>query len=347
MALVLRIHVPIDELLPLDALLSALRDALGREVEVDEESRSRRGEESRESSWCPWPRARLGLYVPGQTTRGTDLTVELRGSWLRVECAHPSLGTWTDFRVAVEVASAIADACGTDVELVDGQRLAPEDARAFFLDEPARWESLVERATEQLRVTVVEEQKVVRLSGPAGTAWIGPRTWSGIVAEGPAQELPARVLDRIQGSVDGRGWEGFYAAQPIVLDGRSGRDAVACLLPPDQATIVRDPEFVLISEDLEAVGGGLMWLLPFTEVERALPGLVTWIDERTAAIGAIPRASWAARIEHARVHLVSMRDFLDGPEPAQDRGQVTLSGGHPAADLDDGTPGRPWWRFWG
>jgi hypothetical protein len=343
MALVLRIQLPVDELLAFDALLHALEGTMDRVVSLDEASTSFLDRGERECSWCPWPRARLGLFIVGQSTRGTELGVELRGAWLLVEVSHPALGSWTDFRLAVEAAAAIADAGGRDVELVDGQILAPAAARAHLLDEPARWESLVERAAESLRAAVEGEGRTVRLAGPAGTSWIGPRTWARIVQEGPKEELVSRLLDRLQASIDGRGWDGFYSANPMILDGRSGREVVACLLPPGQATILRDPEFVLLSEDLEADGGGPMWLLPFNRIEEALPGLVTWIDERTAAVGAVPLQSWAARLAHARPHLISMPELLDGPGLAP----------APAVPSDSGPPtgaarppSRPWWRRW-
>ena len=72
-------------------------------------------------------------------------------------------------------------------------------------------------------------------------------------------------------------------------------------------------------------------VLPFENIDDALPGLPHWIDERTCAVPAIPRASWEARVAAMQPLLLSLQDLLDGPEPPKPPGPK---------------PNDPWWRFW-
>ena len=120
-------------------------------------------------------------------------------------------------------------------------------------------------------------------------------------------------MDALLSSLEARGFETFYPANLLCLDGRTGREVLASLLPPDVDTLLRDPEYVLLSADLEAGPTEPLKVLPFDRLDEAFPGRVHWIDDCTAAVTAIPRAQWVNHIVNLTPMLTPLSELLDGP----------------------------------
>ena len=156
----------------------------------------------------------------------------------------------------------------------------------------------------------------IRLGGPRGVAAIGPRTWARVLAlGGPEVEDQAEALvDVILASLEARGFEEFYPANLLCLDGRTGKEVLASLLPPGVDTLLRDPEYVLLSRNLEAGPDEPLMLLSFDAMEAAFPGRLHWLDERTCAVPAIDPASWSVHVQRLEPMLTPLTELLDGPD---------------------------------
>jgi len=305
---VVRVHPPALPELPL--LADEVARQLGLDVEIDEASRLAAQAGERESTWCPWPMHAAAMFVPGATTRGVELLAGKGAAGAEVRVSVPALATWADWRLGINLACLLAGDGAAVVEgegqfLAAGLRRHFEDADDRYLSELAEGAVAVAAAAA--------EGRVARVGGPGGYAAVGPRTWMDLadVVEDP-EDLPMALVERIRASIERRGYEAYHPANPMWLDGRSGREVLAALLPPEVDTLLRDPEFVLVSEDLEAVPGVGMFLLRFEHLETALGGRATWLDDRTAAIPAIPRAEWPRLFERMRPMLVEVERALDG-----------------------------------
>ncbi len=329
MAFVLRVRLPLGQLPALTELIDGLAERLELQVAADEEARLLEEGGRRESSWCPWPRSRLAFYVPLASTRGVDVSLDPAGNDVDVQVTAAVLGTWTDWRLAIELALLIAERGDGGTTVAGEGRFLAEGLHDQYVASEARYLTEAVAGCEKLKSSV-EAGRTVRVGGPAGFASIGPRAWLALL-EGPEAELPLRLIDAIQASIEARGFEEFYPANILCLDGREGREILASLLPPERNTLLRDPEYVLVSPDLEGDGDVPLLVLPFENIDDSLPGLPHWIDERTCAIPAIPKSSWLARVEGMRPLLVSLQELLDGPEAPS-----------PPPPEDPG----PWWRFW-
>ena len=362
MAFVLTIRVPLATFPNLDELLADLRPAVGRTLRIDDDSQVAAKRGRPESSWCPWPRRNVGFFVPGATTRGTDVTLARSGSGIDVQVVHPVLGTWTDWRIAVEIASTLAERGDAPVRLDPTKAFTPAEIRKRFLSDESRWQAECIAGAEAVREAVARG-RTVRLGGPAGTAAVGPRSWSRLCVE-PEDDAPAaELLDLIQQSLEARGFETYYPANLLCLDGRSGREIVASLLAPDVPTILRDPEFVLVGDDLEDRSGPSLQVLRFDDLDEALPRRLIWLDDRTCAVPLIRRDEWPELLERMQPWLTRVEDILDAgaatsaPPAADWRGMI------PPEDVPDpdepsgpaeaahtptrtGRPDRPWWKFW-
>jgi hypothetical protein len=326
-AFVLHVRLDREVVPPLDELQEELSERLDLDVLVDEDSARDRAPRTSEVS--PWPQSRTGFYVARASTRGADVAWRPDGGRLEAIVTLPVLGTWTDWELGVELAGALGSRGDDGVRVPgEGQHLAA-GLRQEFLATEERYLTECVAGAERMRQSIEQDGKLVRVGGPAGFAVIGPRTWEA-VRLGPDEDLPLRLVDTIQRSIDAEGYEDFHPANPLWLDGRSGRELVAALLPPDRSTLLRDPEYVLLSPDLEADGAELV-LLPFERLEDAFPGLVRWLDDRCAAIPAIPWASWPSYLERAGAWLTTAADLLDGGLA------------EPPAPLP---PPRPWWKIW-
>lgn len=323
------VRLPLEALPPLSAVQQEVAARLDLQVLIDEEARRLEDAGRRESSWCPWPRSHLALYVPCACTRGADVSLDPSGEHIDVQITAAVLGTWTDWRLAVELALMLAAQADGGITVSGEGRFLAEGLQDQYVASEARYLTEAVAGCERLRASVTSGC-TVRIGGPAGFASIGPRAWAALL-EGPEAELPLRLIDAIQASIDARGFEEFYPANILCLDGREGREILASLLPPERDTLLRDPEYVLLSPDLEGEGDVPLLVLPFENIDDALPGLPHWIDERACAIPAIPRASWQARVEAMRPLLLPLQELLDGPEPP---------------DPPPSKPEPPWWRFW-
>ncbi len=329
MAFVMRVRLPLPQLPDLPHLLEETEARLGLQLAVEEDAQRMEDAGKRESSWCPWPRSRLAFFVPRATTRGVDVSLDPTGDDVDATITAPVLGTWTDWLLALELARSLAS-CGDDAVTVVGEgRFLSEGLGDMFVESEARYFTEAVAGCDRLKESV-EGGKTVRVGGPAGFASIGPRAWLALL-DGPEAELPLRLIDAIQASIEARGFEDFYPANILCLDGREGREILASLLPAERNTLLRDPEYVLISPDLEGDGDVPLLVLPFENIDDALPGLPHWIDERTCAIPAIPKASWHARVQAMQPLLLSLQELLDG----------TDAPGPPGP-----RPKEPWWRFW-
>ncbi len=327
MAFVVHVELPMGSLPELERLVDSVGAALKMSLALDEETERLRRTEERQSSWCPWPRTRLALYVVEASTRGADVTLEPRGESVEARITVPVLATWTDWHVGIELACALA-AQGSGAASVEGEgQFLADGLRAHYLENEARYLTEVLAGCERVRQST-ENGRTVRVGGPAGFASVGPRTWSRLLS-GPDEELPLRLVDAVQESIEGTGFADHHPANILCLDGREGREILASVLPPERATILRDPEYVLVSPDLEGDGEVPLFVLPFERVEEAFPDMLQWIDDRACAVPSIPKAQWAQRVAAIRDLMIPLRELLDGPAPPPPPPPVS-----------------PWWKIW-
>ncbi len=315
MALFLEIETTLAVLPELPALLDGLDRTFGTTIQLNTTQALDLDCGVRKISWCPWPDERVEMFVAGATTRGADILLEKQASELRIRIFLKALATWTDWQLGVEAACALCDltqAPGILVGDEEDELHNPEILRRLLLDSDDAYWKECEGGANGIRLSVVEQGEIVRIGGPAGLAAIGPRTWARIGAENQDGEaLCDLLLDAMKSSIEARGFEGFHLANPMILDGRSGQSVVALLVAPDRPTLLRDTEFVLLSDNLESAAGSPLYLLPATDIEIAFPGLVSWLDDRNCALAAIPHSSWARRIEEIRPLLSEVDSFLD------------------------------------
>ena len=308
MAFVVRVDVA--ELPTLADLIDAAGDRLGMDVQADEVTTIAADQGERSTSWCPWPHPRIAIYVPGASTRGVELLATRGRDAAEVVVSVAALATWSDWRLAVAVCQVLAGPSGTLRVEGEGEFLAEGVLRHFEQDDQRYLNECV-AGVASVEATV-RQGRVARIGGPAGHAAIGPRTWIELIDDlHDPEDLPVALIERIQGSIEARGFERYHEANPMWLDGRDGREVLAVVLAPDVDTLLRDPEYVLIGDDLEADGEVTMWLLPFHQLEGGLPGVCKWLDDRTAALPAIPRAQWTNVLAQLRPLLVSVPDVLD------------------------------------
>lgn len=308
MAFVIRTDV--DDLPSLAALVEAAADRLGMDVQPDEVTAIAAAQGERSTSWCPWPHPRLALHVPGASTRGVELLATRGRDHCEVVVSIAALSTWADWRLGVAICGVLAGSSGTLRVEGEGEFLAEGVLRHFEHDDQ-RYLSECVAGVASVEATV-RQGRVARIGGPAGHAAIGPRTWIELMDEiGDPEDLPAALIDRIQGSIEARGFERYHEANPMWLDGRDGREVLAVVLAPEVDTLLRDPEYVLIGDDLESDGDVTMWLLPFHHLEAGLPGVARWIDDRTAAVASIGRDQWPDVLDRLRPLLLSVPDVLD------------------------------------
>jgi hypothetical protein len=357
MAFVLTSRVSFERFPDLEALLATLRPVVGRPLRVDGETKAAARRGRVESSWCPWPRTQVGFYVPGASTRGAEVGLTRSGAGLEMTVVHPVLGTWTDWRIAIEVAATVAEMADAPVRLDAALSVTPDELRRRYLTDDARWEAECTAGAEAVR-SAVGQGRVVRLGGPAGVAAIGPRCWARLEVE-PDDDTPAaEVMDLIQRSVEARGFETYYPANLLCLDGRTGREVVASLLAADVPTLLRDPEYILLGDDLEDRSGPALWLLRLDDLDEALPRRAVWLDDRTCAIPPIPRDEWNGMLERMRPWLTPVEELLDSTAglpggPIEDWRQMIPPEEAPPPRPPEPTPPaaepeakRPWWRFW-
>ena len=347
MAFITQLSLAQDSCPELDPMLDALDKRLGMEVVLDEDTLQLRKAGKRESSWCPWPRAQLGIYVDGESTRGVEVTASPTGRLIELRIAVPALATWTDWSLGIHLTSLLLEAgsSGAEVEGM-GQFLGP-GLQQHFLENETRYLAELEAGGLAIQ-TAVAEGRTVRIGGPAGYAAIGPRSWTRI-ADGAEdeEELALRIVDFIQDSLDFRDFEDFDLATPLVLDGRDGRQVVTAVLAPGRDLILKDPEFILLSDDLEKRGGVEMFLLPFEQLEEAFPGMATWIDERCCAMPALSPEDWPDILRRLLPMLLPVAPLLDLPEvqttdPTQMQAVTFPATRAPSSSTERGS----WWKFW-
>ncbi len=315
MALFLEIETTLPVLPELPALLDRLDQTFGTTIQLNTTQALDLDCGVRKISWCPWPDERVEMFVAGATTRGADMLLEKHASELRIRIFLKALATWTDWQLGVEAACALCDlthAPGILVGDEENELHNPEELRRLLLDNDDAYWKECEGGANGIRIAVVEQGETVRIGGPAGLAAIGPRTWARIGAENQEGEaLSDLLLDAMRGSIEARGFEGFHLANPMILDGRSGQSVVALLVAPDRPTLLRDTEFVLLSDNLESTAGSPLYLLPTSDIEIASPGRGSCRDDLNRALAACPLRSWARRSESSRPLLSEVDTFLD------------------------------------
>lgn len=307
MTFVVRVKRP--DLPELEQLRAAASDRLRLDVVLDEPSRIAAEAGHRESTWCPWPLHLAAMFVPGATTRGVELMATREAGGADVRISIGTLATWIDWRLGLCLASLLAGDGPAEVE-GEGRFLAA-GLRRHFEEADDRYDAELTEGAAAVAAAAAEG-RVARIGGPGGYAAIGPRTWMELaeVIVDP-DDLPIAVVERIRDSIEARGFESYHPANPMWLDGRSGREVLAALLAPEVDTLLRDPEYILLSEDLEAEPGVGMYLLPFEHTQAALGPMVAWVDDRTAAVAAIPRSEWPRIFERMRPMLVEVDQVLD------------------------------------
>lgn len=294
-----------------DDLRLLASDRLGTPVSLDPETAAGMREVPQGTTWCPWRRPAAAFFVPGATTRGVEIDLEPSGSALAVRLQVPALSTWQDWRLGLALAGEVADRAPRGVEVPQEGRFLAEGLLQQYGQRDGRW--LAECEAGALAVgQEVRQGRVVRIGGPGGYASIGPRTWIDLERQADEPEdLALALVDRIQASIECRGFESFHRANPLRLDGPTGQVVLAAVLPVGQPTLLRDPQYVLLSDDLEADRAQL-FLLPFSRLEDAFPARALWLDDRTAAVPAIPPEAWRREMERIRPLLVTVQELLDG-----------------------------------
>jgi len=349
-----RLTLATEQLPELDDLLSKVENTLEVDLVLDEETLLLQEQERRISSWCPWPSPHLCIYVEGSSTRGVELSLEGSGADVALRVSVPALATWTDWELGVHLVCALLgygdSKTGARVEGL-GQFAAKGMLQAF-LDHEDHYLAEIEAGWAAVGIAI-DGGRRVRIGGPAGYASIGARCWERLRDSGEpdeeADELARRLVEMIQASINGRGFEDFEEATPLVLDGPDGRRIVACLLSPGRDVILRDPQYILLSADLETPADAELLLLPFDRFEDAFPALATWLDERCCAVPAMPSSSWPALIERIRPLLTSVPELLDSPAQTESPDPTGDSIPFPtvrAAIPDPGQPKRKWWKLW-
>lgn len=314
MAFVLRTTLTLTQFPALGELLRVLTQSFGTETCLDQDADRALKRGARAASWCPWPVRTLGLYLEGASTRGTEIDLRRELEGIEVRLTQHTLGTWSDWRLTLETAIHLADRADGYVTLQGGGRVATSSLRRRYLEETDQYDAELVAGLRAVRKAVEEQGRTVRLGGPRGVAAVGPRTWARIVdlgTEEPEEQAEA-LVDVVLASLEARGFEEFYPANLLCLDGRTGKEVLASLLPPGVDTLLRDPEYVLVSRNLEAGPEEPLLLLPFDAMEAAFPGRLHWLDDRTCAVPAIDPAGWSVHIKRIEPMLTSLAELLDG-----------------------------------
>jgi hypothetical protein len=337
MALTVRLLLDGDALPELGALRDALASELDTEVRLDEDSEVALTRPRRLDSALRWPADDVGFFVPGAATRGVH--IEARGESTRVSLRlmlH-AISTWTDWRLLAELVSLLGMRSTLPAQVASEGDWDPKELRRALLASPDRWRAEGRAGLAALRAAV-RDGKIVRIGGPAGLAAVGPRVWARLGAELRAEGAPRdvqraldadgapevaedivveRVVAMLRDSIAGRGYERYYNANLLRLDGRIGREVTACLLPPGVDTLIRAPEYVLLSRNLEGGPDEPSFLLPFEQIDRFAVGRVRWLDERSAAIAAIPRERFVEQMDAISDLLLPLQAALDGEDEAR------------------------------
>lgn len=317
MAFALRTTLTLTQVPPLGELLRTLTELFGVEACLDQDADRALKRGGRSASWCPWPMRTLGLYLEGASTRGTEIDLRRVNDGIEIRLTQHTLATWSDWRLTLESAILLADRADGYVTLQGGGRVATSSLRRRYIEETDQYDAELLAGLEAVRQKVGEQGRTIRLGGPRGVAAIGPRTWARVLdlgGEEPEDQAEA-LVDVILASLEARGFEEFYPANLLCLDGRTGKEVLASLLPPGVDTLLRDPEYVLLSRNLEAGPEEPLQLLPFDAMESAFPGRLHWLDDRTCAVPAIDPASWSMHMQRLDPMLTSLAELLDGPDP--------------------------------
>jgi len=319
MPFLLRVELPLARLPDLRDVVVHLSDVFDTDVQLDEDAARALERGLRAASWCPWPARTLGLFIEGASSRGTEVGLKRRPEGVEVQICQHVMGTWTDWRVTVELAIYLANQGDGYCSLQGGGRVSISGLQRRYLDDSEQYDRELLAGIEAIQHAVEEQGRTVRLGGPRGTAAIGPRAWARITADYEEIEDRAEAaVDTLLASLDARGFESFYPANLMCLDGRTGREVLASLLPPDVDTLLRDPEYVLLSADLEAGPAEPLQILPFEQLDSAFPGRIHWLDDCTCAVSAIPRVHWSAHVERLAPLLTPLTELLDGPNHADE-----------------------------
>lgn len=312
MPFALRVSLPVDLLPPLDRVRDHLEEVFDARVDLDEDADRALDRGLRAASWCPWPARTLGLFIDGASARGAEVALRRDGDAIEVRTSMHVMGSWTDWRLVLELSIHLAEQGDGYCTLQGGGRVATSNLRARYLEDPAHYERELLAGLEAIERSV-EQGRVVRLGGPRGTAAVGPRTWPALAEHEDPDERAEAVIELILSSLGAEGFEDYYPANLLCLDGRTGREVLASLLPPDKDTLLRDPEFVLLSANLEAGPEEPLFVLPFERLGDAFPGRLRWLDDCTVAVPAIPRSEWASHVARLRPMLTPLHELLDGP----------------------------------
>ncbi len=314
MPFLLRVELPLARMPALGETLDHLGGLFETTMRLDEDAERAMKRGLRAASWCPWPIRTLGLYIEGVSTRGTEVALNRRPEGVEIQVCQHVMGTWTDWRITVELAMFLANKGDGYCTLQGGGRVSTSGLRRRYVEDSEHYDRELLAGLDAIQRAVEEQQRTVRLGGPRGTAAIGPRTWSRIsIAHEESEDRAEAVVEALLASLEARGFEAFYPANLLCLDGRTGREVLASLLPPDVDTLLRDPEYVLLSADLEAGPTEPLKVLPFDRLDEAFPGRVHWIDDCTAAVAAIPRTQWVNHIANLTPMLTPLSELLDGP----------------------------------
>ena len=350
MAFIARLLLPSTDIPDLEALLQDVEEQLDVDLVLDEETLDVQTAPESQSSWCPWPKPQLSVYVEGASTRGVDLSAEPSAGGVDVRVTVPVLATWTDWELGVRLMSRLARDRVEAVRVDGVGQFAPAGLEQLFLDQEQFYLEELEEGWSAIGAAIAQGRRV-RIGGPAGYASVGAHTWRRLRDEADKLDedvdLALRLVTLIQASIEMQGFDDFAEANPMILEGPGQRSLVAALLSPGKDLILRDPEYVLLSTDLETEQHAELLLLPFERLEEAFPALATWLDDRCCAVPAIPKDSWSDHIERIRPLLISVPDLLDIEPEEEEPGleSIPFPSFRTKAPQED-APKRKWWKLW-
>ncbi|WP_028447599.1 hypothetical protein [Chitinimonas koreensis] len=216
-----------------------------------------------------------------------------------------------DYRLALALVDALADASGRDVLLPSGETVG-RVALAAGHDEA--W--IRDHALESLRGWVREwsrERGLLRFEAACATVPLGPRLLGPMLADGKtftrrffellrrcnaqAAEIEALRAPRAELKLEGRDW--------TVTEYREGRE---CVLPVDLDYVVLASADRLNQPPL---------LLPVAQLEALCAGRGEWVSELELRLPALGPGDWAMLLAHAAT--LGARRILDQRPPLIDR----------------------------
>lgn len=254
------------------------------------------------------------FYRDGISTRSVEVGLEEGTFSVRVmSCSCPE-----DYQLALDMICNLARKTGGTISSEEGVEFScgtrEEQYGHAWIDDHVQ-----SICTMTLNMALDPQYKgeVMTMHGAVRPFHLGSRLAQQLVAEGDARAITRSLIERIRAVqyIDRDEEEGPYAANPMSVTFRNGKEATLTAFGPGVYYLLPDVEYLaLIAEP------------PIYVRYDALPTLVgerlQYLDERHALVEPIPDDEWERFLARARGHAVD-----------------------PEAGSNGGT-GRKWWRFW-